>query len=90
MPDPRTNPALMVLDARSKIQDEADKEFLEAGRRGHAGRQFLDVSQIRQILVLRDQRGVKAGEIERQLGLKAGVVERLGSSGVVGASQQES
>jgi len=89
MPDPRTNPALLVLDARSKIQDEADREFLEAGKRGHTGRQFLDVSQIRQILVMRDDRGVEGSEIERQLGLKKGVVERLGSKGVVGASQTE-
>ena len=39
---------------------------------------------IRQILVLRDERGVEDAEIERRLGLKEGVVKRLGGRGVVG------
>lgn len=87
-PNPRLNPALAVLDARSKLQDRAEAEFLEAGRRGHDGREFLDVYIIRQILTLRDQRKKSATEIERQLGLKKGVVERLGAAGVVELAQE--
>ena len=87
-PDPRTNPAIAVLDARARLQDEADKEFVEAGKRGHEGRQFLDVFTIRQILTLRDGRGRSAAEIEKALGLKKGVVERLGAKGVVGLAQE--
>lgn len=49
-----------------------------------AGRQFLDVVTLRQVLVLRDEGGVDAAEIERRLGLRRGVVERLGRRGVVG------
>jgi hypothetical protein len=85
----------MVLAARSRLQDEADVEFMEGGRRGHVGRQYLDVYTIRQILQMRDQRKQSAAEIERSLGLKEGVVERLGGSGVValaydtGRAQQE-
>ena len=61
---------------------------MEAGRRGHEGRQFLDVYTIRQILTLRDERGRNSGEIEKALGLKRGVVERLGIQGVAGLAQE--
>lgn len=86
-PDPRTNPAVAVLDARARLQDEAEKEFIEAGKRGHEGRQFLDVYTIRQILMLRDKSGVGGEEIERRLGLKEGVVERLGARGLFEITQ---
>ena len=83
------NPAIMVLDARSRLQDEADIEFQQAGRRGHDGRQFLDVYMIRQILVQRDQQGKSAEQIERSMGLKKGVVGRLGAQGVIGLAQEQ-
>ena len=84
VPDPRTNPALVVLDARSKIADAAEKEFMENGRRGFEGRSFLDTGTIRKILALRDERGLGAAEIEKTLELKTGVVASLGLKGVVG------
>lgn len=87
-PDPRSNPALAVLDARARLQDQAEREFLEAGRQGHEGRQFLDVYTIRQMLVMRDERGAKAGSIENALGLRAGTVTRLGANGVLGLVQE--
>ena len=61
---------------------------MEAGRRGHEGRQFLDVFTIRQILTLRDERGRSAAEIEKALGLKRGVVDRLGIQGVFELAQE--
>ncbi|KAK8196121.1 hypothetical protein M8818_007274 [Zalaria obscura] len=81
-PDPRTNPAITVLAARSRLADAEERESIEAGRRGHAGREFLDVGILRQVLTLREN-GTAAGEIERRLGLRKGVVERLGGRGVV-------
>ena len=56
------------------------------GRRGReqAGRRFLDVVTVRQLLMLRDERRLEPGEIERRLGLGSGVVGRLGRRGVVG------
>ncbi|EMC94656.1 hypothetical protein BAUCODRAFT_73528 [Baudoinia panamericana UAMH 10762] len=88
-PDPRRNPALAVLDARARLQDQADKELQQAGRRGHEGRQFLDVFMIREILVQRDEKGKSAAEIERGMGLRSGVVERLGPAGMVGVAQEQ-
>ncbi|KAK5011533.1 hypothetical protein LTR28_000373 [Elasticomyces elasticus] len=83
-PDPRMNPALKALEARARLQDEAEREFVEAGRRGHEGRQFLDVVTIRQVLMLRDEKRLAAEEIERRLGLRKGVVARLGAKGIFG------
>ncbi|KAK5686844.1 hypothetical protein LTR17_026797 [Elasticomyces elasticus] len=88
-PDPQKNPAIMVLDSRARLQDEADLEFQQAGRRGHEGRQFLDVYMIRQILVERDVKGRSAADIEKKMGLRKGVVERLGARGVVGVAQEQ-
>lgn len=73
----------MALEARNRIQDAADREFLEAGRKGFPGREFLDVSVLRQVLMMRE-RGLRGEAIEEQLGLKRGVVGRLGTEGVVG------
>lgn len=83
-PSPRLNPALRVLEARAQLADEAEREFLEAGKRGSVGRRFLDIGTLRTVVTMRDQRGMSAAEIERVLGLKGGVVGRLGPKGVVG------
>lgn len=61
---------------------------MEAGRRGHPGREFLDVFTIRRILVMRDAQGRSPAEIEKALGLKSGCVERLGPAGVVELAQE--
>ena len=42
----------------------------------------MDVVTLRRVLVLRD-RGVSGREIERELGLREGLVGRLGRKGVV-------
>ncbi|KAI7500981.1 hypothetical protein KC367_g3238 [Hortaea werneckii] len=88
-PKPRENPTLVALDSRAKLQEAADAEFQMAGKRGHEGRQFLDVYMIRQILIERDVQGRSAEEIERKMGLKRGVVERLGGKGIVQLAQEQ-
>ncbi|KAL2076015.1 hypothetical protein VTL71DRAFT_958 [Oculimacula yallundae] len=80
-----SNPAVSLLTARYRLASEAEIEFAQTGKSTAAvGRQFLDVLTLRQILVLRDEKGVNEGEIERELGLRRGVVGRLGRKGVVG------
>ncbi|KAL9117091.1 MAG: hypothetical protein Q9187_006376 [Circinaria calcarea] len=83
-PDSASNPAIRVLTSRSNLSAAAEAEFNQTGRKGFKGREFLDVMMIRQVLMLRDERGVDEAEIERRLGLKEGVVKRLGGKGVVG------
>ncbi|KAF1350091.1 hypothetical protein BDV97DRAFT_383210 [Delphinella strobiligena] len=83
--DPRKNPAIMVLEARSRIQDAADNEILNAGRTGFGGRQFLDVGVVRQVLLMRE-RGMEPSQIEKKLDLKSGIVAKLGPEGLVGTA----
>lgn len=64
------------------LQDKADQEFENVGRKGFQGREFLDVGMLREVLKLRSK-GMPGTDIEKQLGLKSGVVARLGSPGVV-------
>ncbi|MCJ1306361.1 hypothetical protein MMC25_000003 [Agyrium rufum] len=83
-PDPSTNPALQIYNARSRMGAAAEQEFASLGKASFAGREFLDVVTIKQILIMRDERGMPAKEIEEALKLKSGVVNRLGMKGVVG------
>ena len=85
-PSPAANPAVAMLAARQRIAEEAEKEKIAAGRKGFEGKSFVDVAMVRKILVLRDEQGMPAEEIERALGLKKGVVGRLGRKGVVEAA----
>jgi hypothetical protein len=73
----------MVLRARSRIAQEAEAEFESLGRKGAPGRRFLDVVTIRQVLRMRDELAEEDGVIERRLGLREGVVRRLGQKGVI-------
>ena len=73
----------MVLEARERLQQEADAEFAKTGR-GDGGRKFLDISTIRQIIVMRDDKRLGEEQIEKSLGLANGVVRALGPKGVVG------
>lgn len=80
------NPALEVLSARDRIAEEAEKEFSSARRGVNSQRRFLDIGTIRQVLALRDQRGMSAVDIEKEMGLGTGVVASLAavSEGRVG------
>lgn len=46
----------------------------------------MDIATIGRVLAMRDERGMKADEIEKTLGLKSGSVRRLGKIGVVEAA----
>lgn len=87
-PNPASNPAVILLEARQKLARQAEEEFEDVGRlgKGKKGRQFLDVVTIRQVLRLRDQLGRSDNEIEENLGLQAGLVSRLGRKGIVSGS----
>lgn len=80
----RQNPAVSLLTARHRLAEDAEHEFSQVGKAGAAGRQFLDVVTLRQVLQLRDERGLDAEKIEEQFGLRKGVIARLGRKGVVG------
>ncbi len=81
-PDPSANSALVTLAARERIQHAAEDELGRMGR-GLKDREFLDVVIIRQILMLRDKQNMADGEIEQRLGLKSGLVKKLGVRGMI-------
>jgi hypothetical protein len=81
-PDPRDNPALRVLDARQRIQEEADLDQEGVGRRGFSGRKYVDAGLIQNALVRR-QRGEADASIEESLSMQKGRLSVLGK-GVVG------
>ena len=82
-PDPRTNPALIVLAARQRLQDEAEREIENVGRKGFAGRTYVDAGLVRQALMRRG-RGQSEEVIERELGIQRGRLDVLGK-GIVEA-----
>jgi hypothetical protein len=86
-PDPRKNPAIAVLHARARLQEKAEVE--ERLGRGSKQREFLDVFEMRQALLMRDAQGKTPAQIERRLGLKEGVVARLGGKGVLSVVDEQ-
>lgn len=75
---------MQILTRRRAIQRAAEAEFagtLEAQGEEYQ-RSFLDVVTLRRVLVLRD-RGVSERQIEREMGLREGLVGRLGRREVV-------
>ncbi|CAI7648890.1 unnamed protein product [Penicillium palitans] len=78
-----SNPALLVVTARQRLMEAAEKEAEHFGHAGHPGRTFLDALTIQQVLTMRDKQGMRRGDIERFLGLKKGVLERLGKDEIV-------
>lgn len=81
-PSSSSNATLGVLEVRRRLEARAKDELENMGRSTDKGREFLDIVTVKQIL-LRRQRGEPASEIEAHLGLKPGLVARLGPEGVV-------
>ncbi|OIW28041.1 hypothetical protein CONLIGDRAFT_716416 [Coniochaeta ligniaria NRRL 30616] len=86
-PSARDNATLGVLEARRRLEEQADAEMEHMGRTTDKGKELLDVGTIRRVLLLRQQ-GVGDKDIEERFGLRPGVVKRLGPPGVVEALQQ--
>ena len=84
-PDSRNNPTLRVLEARQRIADEAENELRDVGRRGFAGRHYVDAGVIT-LALMRRAKGEPESRIEQSLGIKKGRLSVLGN-GVVGAVQ---
>ena len=72
-----------MLMARSRIAEEAEQEKVEAGRRGFEGRKFMDVALLKRVLMMRDETGMAAEDIEKECGLRTGSVKALGKVGVL-------
>lgn len=78
----RNNPALLVMQARKRWQEKAEQEIENVGRAGFAGREMMDAGLVTEALKMR-QRGVPIEDIEKRLGLKSGIMAKLGERGVL-------
>lgn len=85
-PRPRNNPALAIMAARKRIEDEAEEDKSAMGKPGFQGRRYVDIHTVKKALMLRDEQGVAPPEVERILGLRKGAVSMLGGVGVVEAA----
>lgn len=75
-PDPGSNPALRILDARQRIQREAEEELENVGRKSFRGRKYLDASTIA-LALMRRQRGEPDARIEEALSIQKGRLSTL-------------
>ncbi|KAK3984380.1 hypothetical protein QBC44DRAFT_375243 [Cladorrhinum sp. PSN332] len=81
-PSAANNATLSVLEARRQLERQAQEEMENFGTSRDKGREFINVSVVKQILALRE-RGEPTSRIEKHLNLKPGLVARLGQKGVV-------
>lgn len=71
------NSVLSALEARRRIEHEAEEEFESLGLSSSEGRQYLHAGMIRDVLVMRE-RGASQAAIENRFNLKKRVLEKLG------------
>lgn len=76
-PDASRNVVLSALEARRRVQHEAEQEIENLGLSSSQGRKFLHAGMIRDALVMREK-GASDAAIENRLNLQKGVVKRLG------------
>ncbi|KAF4967748.1 hypothetical protein FZEAL_10495 [Fusarium zealandicum] len=77
----RSNQTLTALEARQRLEDEAEEDFAAIGR-GVEGRRFLDMRTVVDALKLRG-RGVPDRDIEARLGIRPGLLSTLGRQGAL-------
>lgn len=80
-PPSSSNPVLAALEARARVQREAEEEFESLGLSNSEGRRFLAAGMVRDILVMREK-GASEAQIENRFNLRKGVVRSLGPRGL--------
>lgn len=81
---PSANPAIAIVEARERIAKRFEEESESLGRGSFQGRTLITAREIKEALRLRDEGGKSAGEVEKQMRLKPGIISQLGPPGVVG------
>ncbi|KAH7153035.1 hypothetical protein EDB81DRAFT_441939 [Dactylonectria macrodidyma] len=81
-PPSRSNPTLSALEARQRLQQEAEEDFESMGRANTQGRRFLDMRTMVDAIKLRG-RGVADRDIEARLRIRPGLLDKLGHQGVL-------
>lgn len=76
------SPILTTFEARDRLRSQAEAELHDLGSAHAKGRRFADMRHLLDAIRMRDS-GASLREVERNLGLRAGILERLGKPGVV-------
>ena len=70
-PSPQDNPALRILQARQRIQNEAEDELENVGRPSFRGRRYVDAGTLT-LALMRRKHGEPDSRIEEALGIRKG------------------
>ncbi|KAI5457963.1 hypothetical protein BGZ63DRAFT_407277 [Mariannaea sp. PMI_226] len=73
----RSNPTLSALEARRRLQQQAEEDFEAMGRANSQGRRFLDMRTVVDAMKMRDH-GLADQEIEKRLRIQPGLLQRVG------------
>ncbi|KAK5241130.1 hypothetical protein LTR40_013386, partial [Exophiala xenobiotica] len=82
-PSTQNNPAVILTQARQRINSQWETELESGGRRGFVGRTLLSSKDIKEALRLRDEMGKSSQEVEKQMRLQPGVLDQLVAKGMV-------
>lgn len=82
-PSTANNPAIILVQARTRFEKQWETENDDRGRTGFAGRTLLSARDIREALTLRDETGIISQDVEKQMRLKPGTLDRMVAKGIV-------
>ena len=82
-PSTQNNPAVILTQARQRINRQWETELESGGRPSFAGRTLLSSKDIKEALRLRDEVGKSSQEVEKQMRLKPGILDQLVAKGMV-------
>lgn len=82
-PSTQNNPAVILTQARRRINKQWEYEVENGGRPNFPGRTLLNSKDIAEALRLRDEVGKTSQQVEKQMKLKPGVLDQLVAKGMV-------
>jgi hypothetical protein len=82
-PSNTNNPAMLLVQAREKFGKQFEAETDGRGRAGFPGRTLLSAKEIKEVFTLRDDGGKTSQHIEKELRLKAGILDHLAAKDIV-------
>lgn len=83
-PSGTTNPALQLVQARERFNKLWEAEEENRGRGTFAGRTLLSASDIKEALTMRDEGGRSSQQIEKDMRLNPGTLDKLIAKGIIG------
>ncbi|RVX72280.1 hypothetical protein B0A52_04484 [Exophiala mesophila] len=83
-PTGTTNPAMHLVQSRERFNKLWETEEENRGRGTFAGRTLLSANDIKEALTLRDEGGRSTQQIEKEMRLSPGILDKLVAKGIIG------